>query len=75
MIVSKSKFFLDVIKIKIPFAGSSNIVNRQFEADSFNKCALTINIIFFPDSIDFLPRKSFIFLICSILIISAELFF
>ena len=70
IIVSTSELNLEVKRINRPLVGSSSVFKRQLEADSFKSSASTINTIFFSDSIDFLARKFFIFLICSILIVS-----
>jgi len=53
MIVSKRRFNFDVNKIKIPLLGSSKVFKRQFEADSFKRCALLIKTIYFSEFIDF----------------------
>ena len=74
IIVSKRIFNFDVTKIKIPLLGSSNVFNRQLDADSFKRCASIIKTIFFSEFIDFWPRKFLILRIWAILIISDPLF-
>ena len=74
MIVSKSRFSLDVSKIKMPLLGSSKVFKRQFEAASLRRCASMIKTIFFSEFIDFWPRKVLILRIWAILIISDPLF-